>query len=398
MKVILIRFGELTLKGKNRKEFERILYNNLTKQLKSYDLVFRKDRNRIYINIEDVTKFDEITEVIKKVPGIMSFSIADICENNVDAIKQVALDNFDRTNPIFKVNTKRSNKDFPLTSQELSRQVGGHILFNNDGLENMKVDVKNPKQEINIEIQRDNAYVFHKKIMGMGGLPIGTAGRAVVLLSGGIDSPVAAIQAMKRGLKITCLHFSSPPYTSDEALNKVLDLIAVLQEYDRDIKFFDCNFSDLQLAIHQECMDKYEVTILRRMMLRQAKVLADRLKAQVIITGESLGQVASQTIEGMYVSDNTVDTLILRPLIAMDKSEIIILSKKYQTYDISIRPFEDCCTIFVPKNPATKPKLEEVVKEENRLDYMTYINNAQVDQYTFEDINEKNNSLLTELF
>ncbi len=398
MKVILIRFGELTLKGKNRKEFERILYNNLVKQLSDFDLTFRKDRNRIYINIKDLSTFDEVTEVIKKVPGIMSFSIADICDIDIDIIKDVALKNFDTKNPVFKVNTKRSNKDFNFTSQDISRMVGGHILFNNNGLEGMKVDVKNPLQEINIEIQKDNAYVFHKKIMGMGGLPIGTAGKGVVLLSGGIDSPVAAIQAMKRGLKVTCLHFSSPPYTSEEALKKVLDLVSVLQQYDKDIKFFDCNFSELQLKIHQECMDKYEVTILRRMMLRQAKILADRLKAKVIITGESLGQVASQTIEGMYVSDNTVDTLILRPLISMDKSEIIILSKLYNTYDISIRPFEDCCTIFVPKNPATKPKLDEVIKEENRFDYEEFINNSKVDQYTYQDLNKEDTTLLDELF
>ncbi len=397
MKVILIRFGELTLKGKNRKEFERILYNNLVKQLSDYDLTFRKDRNRIYINIKDVSFFDEITEVIKKVPGIMSFSIADICENNIDAIKDVALINFDKQNPVFKVNTKRSNKDFEFTSQEVSRMVGGHILINNDGLEGMKVDVKNPLQEINIEIQKDNAYVFHKKIMGMGGLPIGTAGRGVVMLSGGIDSPVAAVQAMKRGLKITCIHFSSPPYTSDAALQKVLDLVAILHEYDKDIKFFDCNLSELQLAIHQECMDKYEVTILRRMMLRQADVLCNRLKSKVIITGESLGQVASQTIEGMHVSDNTIDKLILRPLITMDKSEIIILAKQYKTFDISTLPFEDCCTIFVPKNPATKPKLDDVIKEEARFDYQSYLDKVVVNQYTYDDINKKDD-LLEELF
>lgn len=398
MKVILIRFGELTLKGKNRKEFERILYNNIVSQLRDYDLNFRKDRNRIYIEITDLSKFDEITEVIKIIPGIMSFSIADVCAIDLEEIKAVANKNFDTENPVFKVETKRSNKNFDYTSQEISRFVGGFILKSNDGLVGMKVDVKTPKQVINIEIQKDNAYVFHKKIMGMGGLPIGTAGKAVVMLSGGIDSPVAAIMAMKRGLKVSCIHFSSPPYTSDEALGKVKDLVKVLHKFDRDIKFYDCNLADLQLAIHQECMDKYEVTILRRMMLRVASDACDKIKSKVIITGESLGQVASQTIEGMYVSDNTVNKLILRPLITMDKSEIIILAKEYGTFEISTLPFEDCCTIFVPKNPATKPKLEDVIKEEGRFDYEAYLQKVLVNKYTYEDLHAGGDDLLADLF
>lgn len=389
MKVILIRYGELTLKGKNRKEFERQLYNNIKNQLCDFDLTYRKDRNRIYINIEDISKFDEITEILCIVPGIHSFSIADTCELEIEAIKNLALANFDTSNPVFKVETKRSNKQFPFMSFEVSKMVGGHILFNNNGLKNMRVDLHNPKQAIKIEIQQDMAYVFHKTIKAMGGLPIGSAGKGVVLLSGGIDSPIAAIQAMKRGVKITCLHYSSPPYTNQESLEKVKSLVKVLHKFDRDIKFFDANFSDLQLAIHQECPGKYEVTILRRMMLKFAERLCDRLNTKLIVTGESLGQVASQTLSGMYVSDNATTNLVLRPLITMDKSEIIELAQKYKTYEISILPFEDCCVIFLPKNPSTAPKLDEVIKEEAKFDYIDYLDRVEYTRYTYDDIHNQ---------
>ncbi len=396
MKVILIRFGELTLKGKNRKECERVLYNNIQKQLSDFELTFHKDRNRIYINIRKVEYFEEIKGIIKKIPGIHSFSIADVCEPNIETIKEVAINNFNIDMPCFKVNTKRSDKTFPLLSQEVSRIVGGAILFANDGLKGMRVDVKNPEQEINIEIQKNSAYVFHQKILGMGGLPIGTAGKSIVLLSGGIDSPVAAIMAMKRGLKITCLHFSSPPYTKQESLQKVFDLVKILQTFDKDIKLIDCNFSEIQLAIHQECQDRYEVTILRRMMLRQASRACYKMRSRVIITGESLGQVASQTIDGMFVTDNTVPNLILRPLITMDKLEIIKLAEKYKTYEISILPYEDCCVIFLPKNPATSPKLEIIEAEEEKIDFKKLIENSPIKIYKYNDLHQTN-SILDEL-
>lgn len=390
MKVILIRYGELTLKGKNRKEFERQLFNNIKRQLEDYELKYKKDRNRIYLYIEEVSYFEEIKGILKIIPGIHSFSIADVCENDIEAIKSLALDVFDKTTPEFKIETKRSNKSFELKSFEVSKIVGAHILINNNGLEGMKVNVKTPKQTLYIEIQNEKSFVFHKTVKGMGGLPIGSSGRGVVLLSGGIDSPVAAIMAMKRGVKITCLHFSSPPYTNEESLQKVKDLVKVLHKFDKDIKFFDANFSNIQLAIHQECTDKYEVTILRRMMLKYADVLCKRLKTNLIITGESLGQVASQTISGMYVSDNATTNLILRPLITYDKSEIVEYAKLYGTYEISILPFEDCCVIFLPKNPATKPKLADVLVEEQKFDYQMYLDQVEYKRYTYSDLNEQN--------
>lgn len=389
MKVILIRYGELTLKGKNRKQFERQLFNNVQKQLSNFDLVFRKDHNRIYLEIKEISQYENIKAILKIIPGIHSFSIADVTTHDLEDIKAVALANFDRNNPVFKVETKRSYKQFPMTSQEVSRAVGAHILINNNGLDKMRVDVRNPEQLLQVEIQQNRAFVFHTTERAMGGLPIGTAGKGLVLLSGGIDSPVAAVEAMKRGLKIDCIHFSSPPYTNEQSLQKVKDLAKVLQKYDKDIKLYNAHFTEIQVAIHDHCADKYEVTILRRMMLRQASLLAKKLKATVLVTGESLGQVASQTISSMNVTNQTVDNLIIRPLITMDKLQIIELAKKIGTYEISILPFEDCCVVFLPKNPSTNPKLDEVIKEEERFDYMSMINETQLTKDNYKSLQKK---------
>lgn len=393
MKVILIRYGELTLKGKNRKEFERILYNNIKKQLEEYDVRFNKDRNRIYLYIDTTEQYEQIKIELKRIPGISSFSIADTCELNIEEIKELAVNSFDEKNPIFKVETKRSNKQFFLTSQEVSKEVGGHVLYNKSSVENIAVDVHNPQQVIKIEIQRDKAYVFHTQEKAMGGLPIGTAGRGVVLLSGGIDSPVAAVLAMKRGVKITCVHFSSPPYTNEQSLQKVLDLTKVLQQYDRDIKLYDVHFSELQLEIGKACEDRFGVTLLRRMMLRMASKIAKEKKAKVLITGESLGQVASQTLSSMAVTDQTVEDLILRPLITFDKTEIIDIARKIGTYEISILPYEDCCVIFLPKNPVISPKLTDIIKEESKFNYQTFLDNSERICYDYDIIN-KNDKLI----
>ena len=390
MKKVLIRYGELTLKGKNRSEFERTLFNHIKKQLSEFKIIYNKDRNRIYLEVLNEDEFSSIFEILKLIPGIHNFSIAEVCESNIEDIKKTALKVFDKSNPIFKVETKRSDKRFPHESTDVSKIVGGHILINNDGLEAMKVDVRNPKQLLNIEIQEKKSFVFHKTIKGMGGLPLGSSGRGLVLLSGGIDSPVAAVQAMKRGLKVNCVHFSSPPYTNEKALQKVIDLLSVLHKYDKDIKLFNVNFTDLQVSIHDNCLDKYEVTILRRMMLKQAEIIANKIKANVLITGEALGQVASQTILGMNVSDVATNMLILRPLITLDKSEIIIMSKEIGTYDISILPFEDCCVLFLPKNPSTAPKLDQVLSEENKFDYNKFLIENEIDVITYDIINNGN--------
>ena len=385
MKVILIRYGELTLKGKNRKEFERILYNNIKKQLSDFDLKFSKDRNRIYIELDDGV-FNDTIDILKIIPGISSFSLADICENDIDEICNLAVSTFDITTPIFKVETKRSNKLFHMTSPEVSRIVGGALLKNVQGL---KVDVNNPQKIVTIEIQKDKSFVIHTTVRGMGGLPIGSSGRAMVLLSGGIDSPVAAVEAMKRGLKISCIHFSSPPYTNEKSLDKVKQLTSVLHKYDNDIKLYDVKFTEIQLAIHQNCFDKLEVTILRRMMLRAASRAARKVKAKVLITGEALGQVASQTITSMHVTDQTVDDLILRPLIMMDKSDIIEIARRIGTYEISILPYEDCCVVFLPKAPAISPKLSEVITEEAKINFDEMLDQTEINMYDYDLLNNK---------
>lgn len=390
MKIILIRFGELTLKGKNRKEFERILYNNIKTQLNDFEIKFEKDRNRVYLILEN--NFDEVFEILKLIPGIHSFSIADKAELDMADIKKVALKNFDDNLPCFKVEAKRSNKNFEVQSPDIARQVGGFLLVNKDGLAGLRVDVRKPEQTIYVEIQKESAYVFHKTVYGMGGLPIGTAGKGIVLLSGGIDSPVAAIMAMKRGLKIDCVHFSSPPYTNDDALQKVKDLMKVLHKFDKTIKLHNVDCANLQVNISTNCDQRYMVTILRRMMM---KIVKQKFRARVIITGESLGQVASQTIESMTVTDNAVDTLVLRPLITMDKLEIMDIAKKYNTLDISTRPFDDCCVLFVPKNPVTQPKLKNVLIEEEKFDYNTLLEEIKYDTYKYE-VENKEDELINE--
>lgn len=393
MKYILIRYGELTLKGKNRFEFERRLLNNIKNQLQDYDLKIKKDRNRIYIEKVDAHIIEEVSDILKNVPGVHSFAIADICEPTLQAIKDVALENFDRSKPEFRVTVKRLDKQFEMMSDAIQREVGAHLLINNDGLEGLKVKLKKPEQEIKIEIHKDAAYVFSKHILAIGGLPIKSSGRAVVLLSGGIDSPVAAILAMKRGLKVTLCHFSSPPYTTEKALEKVLDLTRELQKFDKSIKLFNFKVTDLQVEINKACKDSMQVVLLRRMMLRIIDNYFDRIPNRTIVTGENLAQVASQTLESMYVTNSTTPSLILRPLLTYDKQEIIELAIKYNTYDISIRPYDDCCVMFLPKNPATQPKMDVVIAEESKLDYMTFIENIECEIYDYKKLHEENEEI-----
>lgn len=388
MHYILVRYGELTLKGKNRNVFERQLLKNIKSQLKQYQLSIHKDRNRIYIDDVSCEVVLEVKERLKLIPGIHSFAIAKVCSNDLDTIKDVALNQYDTNHPEFKVEVKRIWKGYHLVSNEIEHQVGAHILIHNDGLEGMKVRVKKPDQTVKIEIHEDKAYVFAKHEQGMGGLPIGTAGRGIVLLSGGIDSPVAAIEAMKRGLRVDCFHFSSPPYTNKQAFEKVKDLTRVLHQYDRSIKLYDFHVADLQIALNRNCKDSLQVVLLRRMMMRICDRLMDELGAGAIVTGENLAQVASQTLGNMNIVNSTVDRLILRPLLTYDKYQIIDLAKKYNTYEISIRPFEDCCVLFLPKSPATNAKLSVVLEEEAKLMYNNMVEEVEYDVYNAVTINE----------
>ncbi len=394
MYCILLRYGELTLKGKNRKDFERKLLENINKQLADFDIVIKRDRSRVYVEQVTDNNKDKIIEKLKKIPGIYSFSLAEIINNDIETIKDFVLQTFDDSKPLFRINSKRLNKKYPLISEEINKAVGGHVLINKNGLEGLKVQMKDVQQEIMLEIHQEKCYVFTDKIKAMGGLPIGSVGKGVVMLSGGIDSPVAAILAMKRGIKIQLAHFSSPPYTNAQSLEKVINLTSVLQEYDQDIKLNDFQITDLQVAINKNCNERMQVVLLRRMMLRVVEnVMA---KHKVIITGENIGQVASQTLEAMEVTNQAIESLILRPLLTYDKEEIITLAQRFGTYLISIKPFDDCCVLFMPKSPTTKPKLDKILIEESKIDYMTMIEQIERDQYdcqTIKDQKDFNNYL-----
>ena len=376
MEVILIKYGELALKGDNRAFFENKLVRNIKEALKNFDGVkVEKTHGRIYVETSNNAK--EAIDKLKKVFGIVGITIAKKVELDLNAIYDSAIEIMrHHSNKSFKVETRRPNKSFPYESIELSRMIGSEILKNIDGVH---VDVHNPDVVLNVEI-REKAYLYSDTVDGIGGMPIGTNGKAVVLLSGGIDSPVAAWMMMKRGVEVEAVYFHSPPYTQERAKDKVIDLCKKLSEYGQDVYLHVVNFTDFQLAIYDKCPPKLTTIIMRRMMMRVAENIALKYGAKALVTGESLGQVASQTIESLYCTNAVTHMPVFRPLIGMDKSEIVEISKKIGTYDISIRPYEDCCTIFVPKHPIIKPDLDEVVQGEKELDYEQFINSLEIDE------------------
>lgn len=376
MDIILIKYGELALKGDNRAFFENKLVKNIKEALKGYDgIKVEKTHGRIYV--ECGGNVNEVIDKLKKVFGIVGMTVAKKVDLDLDAIYNAAIELMrSYSGKSFKVETRRPNKSFPYESMEISRMVGGKILQN---VEDVHVDVHNPDIVLNIEI-REMAYLYTGVTDGIGGMPLGTNGRAVVLLSGGIDSPVAAWMMMKRGVEIEAVYFHSPPYTQERAKDKVIDLCKKLSEYGQDIYLHVVNFTDFQLAIYDKCPPKMTTIIMRRMMMRVAENIANKYGAKALITGESLGQVASQTIESLYCTNAVTHMPVFRPLIGMDKSEIVEISQKIGTYDISIRPYEDCCTIFVPKHPIIKPDLEEVIEGEKNIDYEKFIDSLVINQ------------------
>ncbi|MEG6569174.1 tRNA uracil 4-sulfurtransferase ThiI [Thermoanaerobacterium thermosaccharolyticum] len=376
MDIILIKYGELALKGDNRAFFENKLVKNIKEALKGYDgIKVEKTHGRIYVECDG--NVNEVIDKLKKVFGIVGMTVAKKVDLDLDAIYNAAIELMrSYSGKSFKVETRRPNKSFPYESMEISRMVGGKILQN---VEDVHVDVHNPDIILNIEI-REKAYLYSGITDGIGGMPLGTNGRAVVLLSGGIDSPVAAWMMMKRGVEIEAVYFHSPPYTQERAKDKVIDLCKKLSEYGQDIYLHVVNFTDFQLAIYDKCPPKMTTIIMRRMMMRVAENIANKYGAKALVTGESLGQVASQTIESLYCTNAVTHMPVFRPLIGMDKSEIVEISQKIGTYDISIRPYEDCCTIFVPKHPIIKPDLEEVIEGEKNIDYEKFIDSLVINQ------------------
>ena len=364
-KIILIKYGELTTKKNNRNIFINTLCENIKKQLKNYNIKIIKNRVRMFIETDD--NIDEIVEILKNVFGIHGIVVAYKVDTNIDVIKTSVLEIIKDINfKTFKVETKRSDKRFPIPSMEFNNIIGSLVLKNKEGI---SVDVHNPEYELKIEIREDYAYIYSKEVNGIGGYPVGVAGRGLLMLSGGIDSPVAGYLAMKRGIKIECIYFESPPHTSLAAKNKVKKLVEKLCKYNTNIVLHVINFTEIQEAIYQNCPSSYMITIMRRMMYRISELIARDINSLVIINGESVGQVASQTLNSMNVINNVSNYPILRPVCCLDKLEIIDISKKIGTYETSILPYEDCCTIFLPKHPVINPVLGKAIIYENSFDY-----------------------------
>lgn len=364
---ILVRYGELSLKGKNRKVFYNRLHENIRHHLKAYPEIKIKttrDRLSIFLNGVDPTP---LIPILQRIFGIQTMSLAIKVENEEEAIKEAALFALTEASHVktFKVTTKRADKTFPIDSQQMNQFVGGHLLRNTDGI---TVDVHQPDVEIHVDIRPEATYVTSEKIPGRKGLPVGTAGKTLLLLSGGFDSPVAGYLMMQRGVRLEMIHFYSPPYTSEAAKQKVLDLTKELTTYGGEINVHIVPFTALQQKLHREIPHGYSMTVMRRMMLKIAERIASKNDILSITTGESLGQVASQTMESMHAINAITHYPIMRPLIAMDKSEIMSIAEEIGTYPISIRPFDDCCTVFVPNAPKTKPKKDKVEYFEGLLD------------------------------
>lgn len=371
-KVLLLKFGELFLKGKNKKDFENLLLNNIKAKLSSYEFKISYTLGRMVVSDYDIDDEWAIVEELKTVFGLIGVSKAvefDTSEENIFAYaSSISLSG------TFRVNAKRADKKFPLSSMELERKLGEVILTHN---ENLKVDLHNPEHIVYVEIRFNNkTYIYHETIKCAGGLPLGSAGKALLLLSGGIDSPVAGFLMAKRGLKLEAVHFHSYPYTSEQAKEKVIELGRKLTKYCDEIKLHIVSFTKVQEQIHMNCDSEYMITIMRRIMMRVAERICKENDLGAIITGESLGQVASQTMPSINVTNSVVSLPVFRPLIAFDKEDIIEVAKEINTYDTSILPYEDCCTVFLPKYPVIKPTIRRAEYNEKFLNIDALVDEA----------------------
>lgn len=393
MRVILIKYGELSTKKGNRNFFINTLYNNVKSKLGMYDVSINKDRAKMTIKFRD-EDLDDIVKIVGKVFGIHTFNIAYLCDSDEDAIKSTVMEVVSNTNfNTFKVETKRSDKRFPIHSGDLNRILGGMILKN---VPNIKVDVHNPDLLLKVEIREDGTYIYYNSFNGSGGYPVGTQPKGMLMLSGGIDSPVAGYLAMKRGIVIDAVYFEAIPHTSLEAREKVITLCRKLSSYTNHINLHIVNFTSIQEEIYKNCREDYCITIMRRMMYRIMEKLATKYNGLAIINGESVGQVASQTLTSMSVINSVTNMPVIRPLACLDKLEIMDIARKIDTYETSILPYEDCCTVFVPKHPAINPKIETAVKEENKFDYEKLINEA-VDSLNTIQVNDAVNNEFSDL-
>ena len=369
----MIKYGELSTKKDNIKVFIDKLNSNVSKKLADYDVSISKNKVRMFIDIKDYNEV-EIISKLKEVFGIHSIVVCYKCNKSIEDINILAKELIDKENiTTFKVETNRADKSFKYNSLEVSKMVGAYLLKNVSGL---KVDVHNPEITLHVEIRDDNTYLYTKEIKGLGGYPTGIQGKGLLMLSGGIDSPVAGFLASKRGIDIDCIYFDSPPHTSLEAKNKVITLAKKLCNYGSNINLYVIPFTEIQLAIYKNIDPTYMITILRRMMYRISERVAKMTKSRIIINGESIGQVASQTLNSMYVINNVTTYPVIRPVACLDKLEIIEIAKNIDTYETSILPYEDCCTIFVPKHPVINPNLDKCIYFETLIDYERLIDEA----------------------
>ena len=394
-KIIIIKYGELSTKKDNINFFISTLKDNIKASLTGLNANITYDKGRMFIESSE-DNYEIIMSKLKKTFGIHEINIAYELENNdfkniKESLKELIQDVEINT---FKVESKRSDKSYPINSMEMSRILGGVVLKNKEGV---KVDVHNPETIINVEVRFKHAYIYFEKERGLGGYPVGALGKGMLMLSGGIDSPVAGYLALKRGVRIEGIYFESPPHTSDAAKNKVISLAKQLADYSGYVKLHVINFTKIQETILKECPHEYLITIMRRMMYRISERVARRSNCKVLVNGESIGQVASQTLTSMYAINSAIKMPVIRPVACLDKLDIIDIAKKIETYEISIQPFEDCCTIFVPEHPVINPDEALCIEYENLFDYETLIKEAIETEEIVKvenKISEEHNSIL----
>lgn len=384
--VLLCKYGELALKGLNRGYFEKLLKREMEKRLKlAGNFKVTLSQSTIYVEpSDDDSDIDEAFCLCRKVFGITAVARAAVAEKNIDDIKRVVkeyIPQYLKGHSTFKADARRSDKRFPMTSPQISAQVGGAVL---EAMPKMKVDLYNPSVTVMTEIREENAFIHAGSFQGAGGMPSGSNGKGMLLLSGGIDSPVAGFMMAKRGVTLEAVHFESYPYTSEQARDKVIKLAEIVSEYCGKIKVHVISLTHLQEVLRDSVDEEYFTLLLRRSMMRLAERCADANYAQALITGEAVGQVASQTMQALTVTDSVVNMPIFRPCIGMDKEEIITIARRIDTFETSILPFEDCCTVFTPKHPKTRPELEKVLLQEQKYDYASLENEAFESLYTIE--------------
>jgi thiamine biosynthesis protein ThiI len=376
---ILIRYGELALKKSNRKQFINRINNSIKRALSGYDKLNYDARGLRFYIILNGENSAPIIEKLKKIPGIYSFSVVSRCESNIESIAALATillnEEFKNGMKTIKVDTNRGDKHFPMTSLEITKEVSRHLFRNIQGL---KADVHNPELTLHLDVRYEGTFIFTNIIMGMGGMPAGSIGKVMLMVSGGIDSVVAGYLTIKKGMSIEAVHFAAPPYTSDLAVQKVIDLLEKLSPYTeyQNINLHIVPFTEIQKSIYDYCREDYCITIMRRMMYRITTKLSEKHKCIAIVNGESIGQVASQTLESISTIGEVTSMPVIRPLATFDKSEIIKIATSIDTYDISIRPYEDCCTVFVPKHPQIKPLNIKAREEELKFDFEPMIEKA----------------------